>query len=79
MVHVVAFDAAGNETESEKVRFYIIHRPEEEEEEETGDESGAIWWRDQDRLTLLSGGMDAVAWRPPLVPAYPSPRGRGFG
>ena len=33
MVHIIAFDAAGNETESEKVRFYIIHKPKEEEEE----------------------------------------------
>ena len=33
VVHVVAFDAAGNETESEPVRFNVIHEPEEEEEE----------------------------------------------
>ena len=44
VVHVIAFDAAGNETESERVRFYVIHKPEEKEE---GDETGAIWWQDE--------------------------------
>ena len=34
VVHVIAYDAAGNETESEKVRFYIVHKPKEKEEEE---------------------------------------------
>ena len=46
-VHVIAYDAAGNQTESEPVRFYIRHKP-KEEEEKTGavrpqGESGAIW------------------------------------
>jgi penicillin-binding protein 1C len=50
-VHVVAFDAAGNETESEKVRFHVIHQP-EEEQEEGGSESGALWWRREDMLGL---------------------------
>jgi penicillin-binding protein 1C len=49
LVHVVAYDAAGNETESEKVRFYVIHQPEEEEEEE---DAGAIWWRPE-RLAMI--------------------------
>lgn len=31
-IHVVAFDAAGNETESESVRVDVIHEREEEEE-----------------------------------------------
>ncbi len=43
LVHVVAYDAAGNETESEPVRFYVIHEPEEEEPGETG----ALWRRDE--------------------------------
>lgn len=29
VVKVMAFDAAGNKTESEKVRFYVIHKPKE--------------------------------------------------
>jgi hypothetical protein len=33
VLHVVGFDAAGNQAESEGVRIYTIHRPEEEEEE----------------------------------------------
>jgi hypothetical protein len=48
-VHVVAFDAAGNETESEKVRFYVIHKPKEEEEEGTG----ALWWQPEQWAALL--------------------------
>ncbi len=61
LVHVVAFDAAGNETESEKVRFYIIHKPKEKKKE---GETGAIWWRDEnliatvrDRATALRNGL----------------------
>ena len=30
LVHVIAFDAAGNKTESDPVRFYVIHRPKAE-------------------------------------------------
>ncbi|MGD9049788.1 MAG: transglycosylase domain-containing protein, partial [Anaerolineae bacterium] len=51
LVHVIAYDAAGNETESERVRFEIIHKPKEEEEKEG--ESGAIWRRDE--LLAASG------------------------
>ena len=29
VVKVIAFDAAGNKTESEQVRFYVIHKPKE--------------------------------------------------
>ncbi|RLC74006.1 MAG: hypothetical protein DRI61_17395, partial [Chloroflexi bacterium] len=32
LIHVVAYDAAGNSTESEKVRIYVVHEKEEEEE-----------------------------------------------
>jgi hypothetical protein len=35
LIRVVAVDAAGNETESEPIRVYVIHKEEEEEEEET--------------------------------------------
>ncbi len=34
LIHVIAFDAAGNEVESEPVRVFVIHKEEEEEEEE---------------------------------------------
>ena len=34
LAHVVAFDAAGNEVESEPVRVFVIHEEEEEEEEQ---------------------------------------------
>jgi penicillin-binding protein 1C len=47
LVHVIAYDAAGNETESEPVRFSIIHEPKEEEGE---GETGALWWPDRDLL-----------------------------
>jgi len=33
LIHVIAFDAAGNEVESEPVRVFVIHKEEEEEEE----------------------------------------------
>ncbi len=33
LIHVIGFDAAGNQAESEKVRIHTIHKPEEEEEE----------------------------------------------
>jgi penicillin-binding protein 1C len=59
LVHIIAFDAAGNEMESEKVRFYIIHKPKEKEKEEEG-ETGAIWWREED---LAAEGMDRAVSR----------------
>jgi hypothetical protein len=45
MVHVVAYDAAGNKTESDKVRFYVIHKPKEEKPAESGS-----LWRQQDEV-----------------------------
>ena len=63
LIHVVAYDAAGNKTESEKVRFYVIHKPKEKEEEQP---SGAIWWFDAGWAGLL----DRVT-RPPAVAAIP--------
>jgi penicillin-binding protein 1C len=33
VLHVIGFDAAGNHTESESIRIYAIHRPEEEKQE----------------------------------------------
>ncbi len=54
LVHVVAFDAAGNETESEKVRFYVIHKPKEEEKETEG-ATGAIWGRGDFQISITTG------------------------
>jgi penicillin-binding protein 1C len=68
LVHVIAFDAAGNETESEKVRFYVIHKP-KEEEKEAEDESGAIWRRDEGVAALpgTDGGSLSRAWSGPQL------------
>ncbi|MFC2030434.1 penicillin-binding protein [Chloroflexota bacterium] len=49
VVHVVAYDAAGNKTESEKVRFYVIHKPKEKKKET--EETGSIWWLHQPATT----------------------------
>jgi hypothetical protein len=72
VVHVVAIDAAGNQTESEKVRFYIIHKPEEKEEEEAG-ETGAIWWQDENLLAMMGSPAIVLSGRS-FIP--PSPRAR---
>jgi penicillin-binding protein 1C len=77
LVHVIAVDAAGNETESEKVRFHIIHKPKEEEEEEG--QTGAIWWRRQELMAMLQDSVP-VAARGPLIQVVPRPapwRGSG--
>jgi len=54
LVHVVAYDAAGNSVETEKVRFYIMHRPKPEEEGQP-----TAWLPDGGVLWL--GGL---GWRP---------------
>ena len=58
LVHVVAYDAAGNKTESEPVRFYVIHKPKEEKEE------GALlppaFWQ-RERVAALPAGLAATA------------------
>jgi hypothetical protein len=59
LVHVIVYDAAGNETESERVRFEIIHKPKEEDEKEG--ESGAIWRRDE--LLAMSGDRASAGGR----------------
>jgi penicillin-binding protein 1C len=73
LVHVMAYDAAGNETESDKVRFYIIHKPEEEENEESN--SGALWWHAEDRLATLPDRSSMARWaRLGQGSAHPPPR-----
>ena len=76
LVHVVAYDAAGNKTESEKVRFYVIHKPKEKEEGEG--ESGSIWWRDEVLAAILQERPPA-AWGPLLLPTVHPPPWRGSG
>jgi len=58
LVHIVAFDAAGNETESERVRFEIIHKPKEEKEDKQEGESGAIWRQDEELLATGQRPLD---------------------
>ncbi|MFC2036750.1 penicillin-binding protein [Chloroflexota bacterium] len=64
VVHVIAYDAAGNKTESERVRFYIIHKPKEKDENEG--EAGAVWWGDE-RLLATSGDRREGPGRGPIV------------
>ncbi|MGQ9625909.1 MAG: penicillin-binding protein [Anaerolineae bacterium] len=42
LIHVIAYDAAGNKTESEKVRIYVAHKPPKEKKEEAS-EPEARW------------------------------------
>jgi hypothetical protein len=46
LVHIKAFDAAGNESESEKVRVFVIHEPEEEDEGSDVGREERWAWRD---------------------------------
>jgi hypothetical protein len=78
LVHVIAFDAAGNETESERVRFEIIHKPKEEEDKPEG-ESGAIWRRDEDLLAAWGGRATESGWVQRLLSTAPPLWWRGFG
>lgn len=74
LVHVVAFDAAGNETESEPVRFYIRHKPKEEKEGETG----ARWWQ-PGGLLAASPRRVPVEVRSPLLPWWRPASWQGDG
>ncbi len=58
LVHVVAYDAAGNETKSEPVRFYVIHKPKEEKKPE---DSGALPNREE--LSRLGDVLAPSRWR----------------
>ena len=44
-IHIKAFDAAGNEIESDGVEVQVIHKPEEEEEEPTAYGGALPLWR----------------------------------
>jgi penicillin-binding protein 1C len=69
VVHVVAYDAAGNKTESDKVRFYVIHKPTEEKKP---GETGSLWWQDGGWLDVPRSAP-LVTWRPP-IPSAQRPR-----
>ncbi len=42
MVHVIAYDSAGNKTESDRLRIIVIPKKEDEEEEQNAEEGGAF-------------------------------------
>jgi membrane carboxypeptidase/penicillin-binding protein PbpC len=56
LIHVVAFDAAGNEVESEPVRVFVIHEEKEEEQEQ-----GAIPLGKEDWVALLTDDRQVVS------------------
>jgi hypothetical protein len=74
LFHVVAVDAAGNETESSKVRVYVVH--EEEPEEEAAWPGVVVRWSEyiehavvpaatdapRDRAALAMGGLGPGDW-----------------
>jgi membrane peptidoglycan carboxypeptidase len=60
LIHVVAYDAAGNETKSEPIPLSIIHEP-KEEEEEAGSTGSRL---PLDRQRLASIQPPDVAWLP---------------
>jgi penicillin-binding protein 1C len=75
LVHIVAFDAAGNKTESDKVRFYVVHKPKEKKEGQTS----AIWRPGED-LVAMPLDRSAAAIEVPLQ--FPEARSRpwpGYG
>ena len=76
VVHVVAFDAAGNETESEGVRFYIIHEPEEKDQ---SNETGAIWWRGEELIAVTEDRLAAEERNFWVLPGSPPISRRGLG
>jgi penicillin-binding protein 1C len=75
-VHVIAYDVAGNETESEKVRFYVIHEPEEEEEEETLGSLPTVWRRPV--VAMGDGPVSSALRRPTRIAWGAKPAWRSF-
>jgi penicillin-binding protein 1C len=64
LIKVIAYDAAGNKTESEKVRFYVIHKPKEKKVGMLRD----IWWGRDEALVAWLGDRRTESWRrPPLL------------
>jgi membrane peptidoglycan carboxypeptidase len=79
LLRVVAVDAAGNETESEPIRVYVIHKEEEEEEtEQAAVPHVAMIWpvRRKDPRTLPSGtseGSLPLSAIPPMGLVFSGP------
>ena len=60
LVHVVAVDAAGNETESEQLRVYVKHK---EKEEESAVPHGALIWPPTVRVSTIEQGREDLGRR----------------
>jgi penicillin-binding protein 1C len=58
LFHVVAFDAAGNEVESEPVRVLVVHEEKEEEQEE--EKQGLVPFRKENWVALLADDRRSV-------------------
>jgi hypothetical protein len=61
LIRVVAVDAAGNETESDPVRVYVIHKKKEEEKDQAAVPHGALIWpvRSEDQQPPPPGTHDS--------------------
>jgi hypothetical protein len=70
LIRVIAVDAAGNETESEPIRVYVIHKKEEEETEQTAAPNVAMIWpvRREEQQTFPSD-TSAGGFPLPAIPA----------
>jgi hypothetical protein len=68
LIHVIGFDAAGNQAESEKVRIYTIHKPEEEEEEETPTPTAMLPMAGAGRNDLPTMSERFLSYLPPSAP-----------
>ena len=64
LIHVVAYDAAGNEIESEKIRIWVTHR--EEDEDDAASPTAALW---NGRELAYLRDEETPAWRRAGPPA----------
>ena len=53
-IYAIAYDAAGNQTESEKVHAQIIHRPEPEKQGSAAPPPAPVVWRDERRWNAIA-------------------------
>jgi penicillin-binding protein 1C len=54
LIHAVAYDAAGNMTESEKVRAQVIHRPDPNKKSSAAPPPSPLAWRDERRWNAIA-------------------------
>ena len=54
LIHAIAYDAAGNQTESEKVRARVIHRPEPNKTSSAAPPLAPVAWRDERRWNAIA-------------------------